>query len=186
MQRAGAARGAPLEVIDDGATLHDGSGNPAAGDRLKVRFKASCACYLYVIGIDATGYVARIFPDAQAGVGNPVEPNRQYVLPEQGSWWGLDAQRGVEQVHVVASYVERPDIEQALEKLSQEARRPVSTYRGVAEVVEIPSTRGLVKVKETPSVGAAPSSGTQTTVSTVFHGPDEDIGIVATRWFRHE
>lgn len=185
VQRAGAVRDAPLEVIDDGAVLHDGSGDPAAGDRLKVRFTASCACYLYVIGIDATGYVATIFPDAESGLGNPVQANRQYLLPEQGTWWGLDAQRGIEQLHVVASYVERPDIEQALDKLSREARRPVATYRGVVEVVEIPSTRGLVKVKETPKVGAT-SGGTQTTVATVFHGSNEDIGIVATRWFHHE
>jgi hypothetical protein len=166
--------------------LRDGRGDPAAGDRLKFRFTANCACFVYVIGMDATGYVAQIFPDRDLGIGNPVEAGREYVLPAEGEWWGLDDHRGVEQVHVIAAYVARPDIEQALEALASQPRTPPSEYRGVAEVAELPSTRGLVKVKDAPAVSVATSNGRSEFTPTSFLGRADDVGVAVTRWFQHE
>ena len=182
-KRAG-ARDEPLETLEDGATLRDGRGNPAAGDRLKVRFTANCACWVYVIGIDATGYVAQIFPDVDGGTGNPVEPNREYLLPAADEWWALDDQRGVEQIHVVGAYVQRTDIEDALGALAVQPHTATRGYRPVAELADIPTTRGLVKIKDATPVEAV--AGAQTIVPTSFLGRADEIGIVASRWFRHE
>jgi hypothetical protein len=186
--RAGAPPGTPLELIQDGAVLRDGRGDPGRGDRLKVRFTSNCNCFVYVIGMDATGYVASVFPDAAAGLANPLEAGREYVVPGEGEWWGLDDHRGVEQIHVIASYVQRTDIEQALGALAAQARTPVASgYRGVAEVAEIPATRGLVKVTDAPPVQvAAAGVETQSFQPTTFLGGAEQVGVVATRWFRHE
>jgi hypothetical protein len=185
--RAGAAPTAPLETIADGAVLRDGRGDPAAGDKLKVRFNVNCECFVYVIGIDATGYVARIFPDSSFPIGNPVAAGREVVVPGEGEWWGLDDQRGVEQIHVIASYVARTDIEQTLDALADQPRAPAANYRAVAHAVEMPSTRGLVKVKDVPAASVTTSSGaTGQFTPTSFLGRGDDIGVVVTRWFRHE
>ena len=167
--------------------LRDGRGDPAAGDKLKVRFTANCACFIYVIGMDATGFVARIFPDPSSTITNPIAAGKGYVVPGEGEWWGLDDQRGVEQVHVIASYVERPDIEQALAALESQPRTPVRNYRAVTEPVEVPSTRGLVKVKDVAPVRVTTSNlSTAQFTPTSFLGRNDEIGVVVTRWFKHE
>lgn len=184
VQRADAVAGAPLERIDDGAVLRDGRGS-AAGDRLEIRFTASCACYVYVIGIDATGYVVRLFPDPQAQFTNPVVTAREYRLPEAGSWWGLDEQRGVEQIHLVASYVERSDVERALTSLTRQVRTPARDYRSVVEVAQIPGARGIVTVKDTP-IDALGTDMASAQTATGSQGDATAIGTVTTRWFHHE
>jgi hypothetical protein len=184
--RAGAGAGTPLEVIEDGAVLRDGRGDPARGDKIKIRFSVNCACHVYVIGIDATGYVARIFPDPDLPFGNPVEPGREYLLPGEGEWWGLDDYRGVEQVHVLAGYVPRPEIEQLLDTLAAQPRRPPPDFRSVSEVAELPPTRGLVKVKDSPQVATTTTAGRVAFTPTSFLGRADEVGVVVTRHFVHE
>ena len=183
VQRADAVAGAPLERIDDGAVLRDGRGS-AAGDRLEIVSRRVRA-HVYVIGIDATGYVVRLFPDPQAQFTNPVVAAREYRLPEAGSWWGLDEQRGVEQIHLVASYLERSDVERALTSLTRQVRTPARDYRSVVEVAQIPGARGIVTVKDTPT-DALETDMASAQTATGSQGDAPAIGTVATRWFHHE
>ena len=175
-----------LVTVEDGQVLRDGRGDPARGDRLKVQFQTNCACYVYVLGIDATGYVANIFPDPDdPGLGNPVEPGTQYVLPRGEDWWGLDDYRGVEQVYFVASRVPRPDIEGAMRNLGDLPRQlSPDAYRPVNEPAVVP-TRGMVKVSAPRQVSVQAGSSVDNVMATTFEAVEGE-DLVITRWFRHE
>lgn len=175
--------------IADGDTLHDGRGDRNAGDKLKITFRSSCACYVYIVGIDATGYVAQIFPDRDMpATGNPVEAGNEYVLPEGDTWWGLDEYRGVETVYFVASPRQREDIESAVASLLT-APRSVSprSYRPVTEAAVVPLPRGLVKVQDSQPVNISVSPGNEIAVTpTGFLATVEGAELVITRWFNHQ
>ncbi|MEQ8485822.1 MAG: DUF4384 domain-containing protein [Pseudomonadales bacterium] len=184
-QRAGSTQ---LEAISDGDTLRDGRGDPSRGDLLRVHLQANCACYVYVIGIDATGYVARIFPDPDEALTNPVQPGVNYLMPGGSQWWALDDHRGIEQIYFVAAREPRPDLEAAVAQLAGQPRQlSAAEYRPVREPAVVPVTRGLVKV-EAPAPVAVPMSGTAPAVvtPTIFTSGDAANDVVITRWFHHE
>ncbi len=177
-----------LEPVADGAVLHSSQGDPAAGDRLKILFSVDCACFVYIIGIDATGFIAKIFPESTVGPGNPVEAGRKYLLPEGDEWWGLDQYRGIEQVYFVASFRQRTDIESLLASLPD--RRPGTRgdgYQPVSEPTVIPVPKGLIKVQDAAPVSVSTSSGASVEVSpTSFAATVAGADLVVTRWFRHD
>ncbi|MCC5869663.1 MAG: DUF4384 domain-containing protein [Gammaproteobacteria bacterium] len=184
-QRAGSDR---LEIVNDGDVLRDGRGDPRRGDLLRFHFQANCACWVYVIGIDATGFVARIFPDPEEAHSNPVQAGVNYLMPGGNAWWALDDYRGIEQIYFVASREQRPDIEAAVEHLAAQPRQLASpTYQPVREPAIVPVTRGLVRV-EAPAPVAVPMGASSPAVvtPTIFTNSDHSTDVVITRWFRHE
>jgi hypothetical protein len=178
-----------LTTVEDGDTLHDGRGDPSRGDLLRVHFQSNCACWVYVVGIDATGYVAQIFPDADSGQGNPVTAGTNYLMPGGDDWWGLDDHRGIEQVYFVAAREPRPEIEAAVARLAAQPRQLASTdYRPVSEPAILPNTRGLVKVSAPAPVNVPQGGGSASAQVTpaIFTNNDDATDLVITRWFRHE
>ena len=182
-QRSGAQT---LERIEDGAVLRDGRGNPVAGDRLKVHFAANCDCYVYVIGIDATGYVAQIFPDPEASLENPVVADKEYLLPEGNQWWGLDDYRGIEQIYFLASHDRRAEVEDILTSLAGQPRKLTAQYTPVTEPALIPVTRGLVKVTVAEPVSVPTAQGAQQVTPTNFLSNASGAGLLISRWFEHQ
>ena len=184
-----AARRTDPTPIQDGETLRDGGKDPRKGDVTKFSFRVNCNCYVYVIGADATGYIARIFPDPASGQRNPVRANLQYVVPEGTAWYGLDQYKGVEQVFFVASRTARQDIEGPLGQLAQTARSaPPQDFRPVREVAMPASAmRGLVKVQMgTPSAVQGESGQRYSFTPQAFASPAGADDVVVTRWFNHE
>jgi len=181
-----AARRTDPVPIQDGETLRDGGSDPRKGDVVKFSFRASCDCYVYVIGVDATGYVARIFPEKG---GKPVRANQQYVVPQATSWYGLDQYKGIEQVFFIASRRPRADVEKSLQQLAQTPRSSLSrTYRPVREAA-LPdaATRGLVKVNMGSKSSVSSESGQPYSFTPqAFAAQPGTDDIVVTRWFRHE
>lgn len=173
--------------IRDGEALRDGGGDPRKGDVVKFSFRANCDCNVYVIGVDATGYVVRVFPEKG---GKPmVRANRQYIVPEGTAWYGLDQYKGTEQVFFIASRRPRPDIEKSLSQLAKTGRSSLSrNYRPVREVaVPDPATRGLVKVQMgTKSTVRSESGQSHSFVPQAFVAQQGADDVVVTRWFRHE
>ena len=98
--------------IKDGDVLFDGRGNPQAGDKFRVMFRANTNCYVYVIAVDGTAWAQGIFPPASNPFANPVKAGQQYLLPEGNNWFSLDQFKGIETIFFVASHERRPDIEQ--------------------------------------------------------------------------
>lgn len=178
-----------LQPIADGDTLIDGRGDPVAGDKIKVAFKANCKCFVYVIGIDATGYVAQIFPDPDIPqLKNPVRPGKQYMLPKGHDWWGLDEFRGVETIYFVASPRPRADIQKAIAKLAGQPRTiALADYQPVMQAAVVPQPRGLVKVTDAPApLNIQSSAGVQQAVTpTSFLALADGADLVITRWFNH-
>jgi Domain of unknown function (DUF4384) len=174
------------QPIQDGEALRDGGSDPRTGDVVKFSFRANCDCYVYVIGVDATGYVARIFPEKS---GKPVRANQQYVVPRGTSWYGLDQYKGTEQVFFIASRRPRPDLEKSLQQLSQTPRSTLSrNYRPVREAA-LPdaATRGLVKVNMgTKSTVSSESGQPYAFTPQAFAAQPGTDDVVVTRWFRHE
>ena len=176
-----------LEPIEDGSTLRDGGGDPASGDLIKVHFQANCACYVYVIGIDATGYVAQIYPDAEEGHENPVQPNATYLVPGRDDWWALDEYKGIEQVFFLASLQPRDDVQAQLRSMARTQRSVApANYRPITVAAVIPTTRGLVKVKGEPISVAGPNGTLQNIASSQFSNQDPANEVLISRWFHHE
>lgn len=176
-----------LRPVADGDVLHDGRGDPARGDKIKIFFAANCSCYVYVIGIDATGYVAQVFPGGDVQSAGPVAPGARHLLPGGTAWWGLDDYRGVEQIYFIASRERRRDIEQRIAELA--GRRPLvpADYRPVREPAIVAMTRGLVQVQSAaPTVIPAEYGAGQEVSPTLFQSTVADADLVITRWFRHE
>lgn len=182
-----AARRTDPTPIQDGDTLRDGGSDPRKGDVIKVSFRVNCDCYVYVIGADATGYIARIFPDPASGQ-NPVRANQQYVVPQGTTWYGLDQYKGVEQVFFVASRSPRQDIEGPLSQLAETPRTaPPQNYRGVREAAGSDAMRGLVKVQMgTPSSVQSESGQRFSFTPQAFASQGGADDVVVTRWFNHQ
>src|SRR5882672_11411770 len=184
-----AARRTDPVPIQDGEVLRDGGSDPRKGDVVKVSFRANCDCYVYVIGVDATGYVARIFPDAASRQGNPVRANEQVLVPEGTAWYGLDQYKGTEQVLFIASRQPRPDIEGSLTQLAQTSRASLSReFRPVREAaLPDPVSRGLVRVQMSAPTFVRSETGQQYSFTPqAFATPAGADDITVTRWFKHE
>lgn len=176
-----------LRPVADGDTLHDGRGDPARGDKLKLFFSANCACYVYVIGIDATGYVAQIFPEGDIRAPSRVMPGGRYLLPEGTSWWGLDDYRGVEQIYFIASRERRRDIEDMVAQLAGQRPSVPADFRPVREPAIVAMTRGLVQVQSAAPTAVQTEYGASQQFSpTSFQSTVQDADLVITRWFRHD
>ena len=59
--------------IKDGDILLDGRGNPQAGDKFRVMFRANTDGYVYVIAVDGSAWAQGIFPTAASPFANPVK-----------------------------------------------------------------------------------------------------------------
>ena len=181
-----AARRTEPQPIQDGEVLRDGGSDPRKGDVVKFSFRTNCDCYVYVIGVDATGYVAWVFPEK---AGKSVRTNQQYVVPQGTAWYGLDQYKGTEQVFFIASRRPRPDVEKSLQQLAQTPRSSLSrSYRPVREAA-LPdaATRGLVKVNMgTKSTVSSESGQTFSFAPQAFAAQPGTDDVVVTRWFRHE
>lgn len=181
-----AARRTDPVPIQDGEVLRDGDGDPRKGDVVKFSFRTNCDCHVYVIGVDGTGYVARVFPDKS---GKPVRANQQYVVPQGTTWYGLDQYKGIEQIFFVASRRPRQDIEKSLLELARTGRPSLArSYRPVREaVLPSPATRGLVKVQMGSQSTVSSESGQPYSFTPqAFVAQPSSDDVVVTRWFRHE
>lgn len=182
-QVRGAGGAIGLKEVADGDVLHDGGADPAAGDKIKISFRAGCACYLYVLGVDATGWVTKIHPAAGEAVG-PLTAERDYLLPAGDTWWALDQYQGVEQIYFLLSARRRPDIEAALAALPDVRPGVPAGYRAVREPAVVP-VRGLVQV-QSPAPTTVPVAGTAARVTPAsFAAALDSTDLVVTRWFDH-
>lgn len=186
--------GRPIPVpVADGEVLYDRFGSHGEGDNLKINFRTNTDCYVYVIGIDGTGWAQPIFPSEYAGYTNPVKPNTMYTLPEGSTWIPLDSYRGVEHVYFLASRTPRPDLERALVEIAAHVR-PEDSARAPADrpllaqvTSEAPIARGFDKARVSSFADVQSSNGQDHTVpAQAFFASRGEGDVVVTRWFRHE
>ena len=187
VQRASDGRLSDPVPIDDGATLYSDPNDPAAGDKLKISFRANCDCFVYVIAVDGTGFLVPVFPDFESIDPNPVQAHQLYIVPQADEWYGLDAYTGIEEIYFVASFTRRPELERSIKRLAAQKRRLRPDYRPVREAAIVPPTRGLVKVKTgQPATVQAQSGETHDYTPTSFLATAKGADLVITRWFHHK
>lgn len=171
--------------VKDGAVLRDGHGDPQGGDNLKISFRSNRKAWVYVVGVDATGWVSPIFP--QEGLGNPVGPGSEVVIPEGDRWFPLDEYRGIETLYFLASYQPRPDLENLLADLAAQERPAVTTASAARVTEEAVITRGVGRRRAGRATAVLSSTGeTHSVRPTAFEAAMRASDFVVTRWFRHE
>jgi len=172
--------------IKDGDILLDGRGNPQAGDKFRVMFRANTDCYVYVIAVDGSAWAQGIFPSASSPFANPVKAGQQYLLPEGNNWFSLDQFKGVETIFVVASHERRPDIENILTTIGGRERHPAEQPLAVSVPAIIPNGFSGARAGSAPfAFNTSQTTQKQLLPTTYFvKTAGEDLRI--TRWFRHQ
>ena len=179
--------GAPIVVpIQDGEILKDGRGNPHAGDKFRIMFRANSNSYVYVIAIDGSGWAQGVFPPPGAPLENPVTKDTPYVLPGGSNWFSLDQIRGVETIFVVVSHTPRRDIEDVLKGITGRERPATATLQQVTKAAIIPHGFGGVRPSQTPFGLNLGSGGEQQVLPTSFFARTAGEDLRVTRWFRHQ
>ncbi|HEX3203934.1 MAG TPA: DUF4384 domain-containing protein [Nitrospiraceae bacterium] len=180
-----APEGKKVAVMNDGSVLKDGRGDPQAGDKFKIVFRANCECHVYVISVDGSGWAQAIFPDKNFPGANPVKKDQEYTFPADQYWFTLDQVRGIETIFFVASYSKRTDLEEVLAAMTGK-ERPATMPPAQVEVPPIiPNGFGKTQSAHPTLVrseSGLPAEVTPTTYIAAQAG--EDLRV--TRWFKHE
>jgi hypothetical protein len=172
-----------LEVLENGDVIVDGDGDPDAADKIQIFFRPNIEAYVYVISVDATGWVQPIFPNAFPDDQNPLSAGSTTLLPGAGYWLTLDRFKGMEHLYFVASEARREELEMQLADFASKSRPetddPVAV--SVPAVVEqaFIQTRGFLGVRpgESTTIAAIP---------TAFSFGVPGVDLVVTRYFDHQ
>jgi hypothetical protein len=172
--------------IKDGDTLFDGRGNPQAGDKFRVMFRANTDGYVYVIAVDGSAWAQGIFPTAASPFANPVKAGQQYLLPEGNNWFSLDQFKGIETIFFVASHGRRPDIEQILTTITGRERHPAEKPMAVSEPAIIPNGYSGARPGSAPFAFKTSQRSQQELLPTTYFVKTAREDLRITRWFRHQ
>ncbi len=172
--------------IKDGDVLKDGRGNAKAGEKFRIMFRPNSKSYVYVIAIDGSGWAQGIFPPATSPLANPVEPGKEYILPEGNNWFSLDQYRGIETLFFVASPNQRNDIEEILQSITGLERPATEKPQQVTKVAMVPYGVGAARPSSQPFTLATGSASNQTIMPTSYFAQKAGEDLRLTRWFRHE
>jgi hypothetical protein len=172
--------------IKDGDILLDGRGNPQAGDKFRVMFRANTDCYVYVIAVDGSAWAQGLFPSASSPFANPVKAGQQHVLPEGTNWFSLDQYKGIETVFVVASRERRQDIEQILTTITGRERNPAEKPQAVSEPAIIPNGYSGARPGSSPFAFPISQHQQQELLPTTYFVKTAGEDLRITRWFRHQ
>jgi hypothetical protein len=172
--------------IKDGDILLDGRGNPQAGDKFRVMFRANTDCYVYVIAVDGSAWAQGLFPPASSPFANPVKAGQQHVLPEGTNWFSLDQFKGIETIFVVASLAPRQDIEQILTTITGRERHPAEKPSAVSEPAIIPNGYSGARAASSPFAFQTSQHQQQELLPTTYFVKTAGEDLRITRWFRHQ
>lgn len=172
--------------IKDGDILLDGRGNPQAGDKFRVMFRANTDCYVYVIAVDGSAWAQGLFPSASSPFANPVKAGEQQVLPKGTNWFSLDQFKGIETIFVVASRAQRQDIEQILTTITGRERNPTEKPQAVSEPPIIPNGYAGARPGSSPFAFQTSQNQQQELLPTTYFVKTAGEDLRITRWFRHQ
>jgi hypothetical protein len=172
--------------IKDGDILLDGRGNPQAGDKFRVMFRANTDCYVYVIAVDGSAWAQGLFPSASNPFANPVKAGQQHILPEGTNWFSLDQYKGIETVFVVASRERRQDLEDILTTITGRERNPAEKPHAVSEPAIIPNGYSGARPGSSPFAFPISQHQEQELLPTTYFVKTAGEDLRITRWFRHQ
>lgn len=164
-----------LRPMVDGDELHN-RGDAEAADEFVIYVKPSTTCFLYVIAVDATGWIHPLFPvDAR---GRQLAAGQTVVLPEaRESAFYPDRFAGKETIYFVASPSRRLDLEDALQPFVGRERSDGEFAARVADVAADNLAIGVMQ----RSLAEGRVRGQSVVVESVLAQAGSDL--VLTRWF---
>ena len=175
-----------LVPIKDGDVLRDGRGNPQAGDKFRMMFRANTDCYVYVIAIDGSAWAQGVFPPPGNPLANPIRKDQQYTIPEGQNWFSLDQFRGVETIFFVASPQRREDIENIMTRIAGRERHPRETPLQVTQAPIVPHGYSGSHPSQMPFAVKTGMKNGQAIIPTTFFAKTAGEALRITRWFRHQ
>ncbi len=106
------------------------------GERMRLFFRPSQPCHVFVVSIDTTGGFRLLYPDSLT-VSAPVAARTETLLPEPTSWFQFDGSAGLEHIHIVATR-RSPDV--LVDRISQivQAKLGVRSRSADAKSVTVP------------------------------------------------
>ena len=185
MRQANTAQGRSVVPMNDGEVLRDNPANPQAGDKFKLILRTNCACFVYVVAIDGSGWGQGIFPTKSAQAVNPVAADREYAFPEGANWFALDEVKGVETFYIVVSPNPRPDLEESIARVAGNERPKTRAVQRVETPAVIPS--GFARTQSGHATVVRSEGGQSAKVTPLTYvaaQPGADVTV--TRWFKHE
>ncbi|MEP7367307.1 MAG: DUF4384 domain-containing protein [Acidobacteriota bacterium] len=93
------------------------------GEHVRFRFKANFAGYVYVVNHGTSGVRALLFPNADAGMDNTVQPAKEYRVPSTQASFRIDGPAGHDQMFWIISATPLSETE-ALELTSSPPPEP--------------------------------------------------------------
>jgi hypothetical protein len=172
------------EPMRDGDVLtHRGSLDDA--DRFKIFFRPSETAFVYVVLVDATGWVQVLHPSDGVGVATPAESGRFLPEGELDLAFAVDGHTGIETIYFVAARERRSDLERVLAGFVGRTRPEPRTDLGVTELGDDLVTIG-VRARSADAT-AAVTTATRDVVrfDTEAFASVAGKDLVVTRWFRH-
>ena len=88
-----------IVALENGDVIQDDNGDPNAGDQMQVFFRPNVEAWVYVVAVDATGWVQPMFPSAFPDAQNPLPAGSTTLIPGEGAWFGLDQYKGTEHIY---------------------------------------------------------------------------------------
>ena len=77
----------------------------AAGDKVRFKFSATFAGYLYVMNHGTSGAYELLFPRSDTGADNRIESQKEYIVPAAQGWFKVTGPAGHDIVYWVVSPV---------------------------------------------------------------------------------
>jgi Domain of unknown function (DUF4384)/Putative zinc-finger len=99
-------------AVENGGLLH-------SGDMFKVRFEVSEDGYVYLLGLDSKGHLARLVPEKDAGFAFKVKAHQPYFVPEKDEWFRLDQNPGQEHIIMLLSSAPLKGFQQKIDQLKK-------------------------------------------------------------------
>jgi Domain of unknown function (DUF4384) len=82
------------------------------GDRVRFRIRSNSSGYLYVSHRNSSGDYQILFPGAETGSENKIEPGHDYIVPANGGWFRIAGPPGQEIIYWLVSLNKLTGLEQ--------------------------------------------------------------------------
>ncbi len=114
-------------AVKDGGVLH-------SGDMFKVRFETPEEGYVYLLGLDSTGRLTRLFPGEKEPFPFNAKAGQSYWAPQGDQWFRLDQSPGKETVVILFSLVPLKEFQRKIDQLKNSSVDHIAQVFPKAEI----------------------------------------------------
>jgi hypothetical protein len=169
---------------------HAANGSPASvdfsdrvdikpGDLFKIHIRPAAGTYVYLILQDSSDEVQMLFPESFDAFETPSYAKTGFFLPEGDDWFSLDAAKGTERFHLLASSQRLRPLESIILSYRKTASNAKSTVpaRNAARQAVLDELKRIVKEHSQLVVAAEKP----VTIAGGTRGTNDSVATLATR-----